>query len=108
MEIDLKQKASEWQELLKSCEFIGEISLFPQELKSISSSFWKYHTHLSKEELYAILPVIAVNCAYYYYDDEGFWTHFCEILDVPGVGNFHQYLGDKIEQSLLKQGFIIR
>lgn len=106
MEIDLKQKASEWQELLKSCEFIGEISLSQKELKNLSSSFWKSHTDLSKEELYAILPVIAVNCAYYYYDDEGFWTHFCKILNVPNVGSFQQYLGNKIEQSLLAQSFI--
>ena len=106
MRPDLEQKALEWQELLKSCEFIGEISLSQKELNSLSPFFWKYHADLSKEELYAILPVIAVNCAYYYYDDQGFWTHFCEILDVPSVGNFQQYLGDKIEQSLLKQGFI--
>ena len=106
MEIDLKKKALEFQELLKSCEFIGEISLSQKELKSLSPFFWKYHAGLSKEELYAILPVIAVNCAYYFYDDKGFWTHFCALLNVPSVGSFQQDIGDEIEHSLLKQDFI--
>lgn len=47
------------------------------------------------------LAVLAVNCAWHYYDDSGFWRHFCAALGAKCDGATQQYLGERIEAGFL-------
>lgn len=106
MKKKLKEKALDWGEQLKACQFVGEIAISTEELKLLSSSLYKHLEDLSKYERQVILPIIAVNCAYYYYDDDGFWIHFCKLLGVPCEGGFQHFFGDSIEDALIRRKFL--
>lgn len=108
MKHKLKQKALDWRDQLKACQFVGEIVISTEELKPLASSLYKHLQDLSKDEKHVILPIIAVNCAYYYYDDEGFWVHFCKILGVPLDAGSQQFFGASIEDALISQKFIMK
>ncbi|NSW84266.1 MAG: hypothetical protein HPY90_13525 [Syntrophothermus sp.] len=91
--------AVEWQEKLQNCKYAGEIYLDPELLEFLAREFSQYM--LEEDSLYeTALVVLAVNCAYHYYDDQGFWSHFCRLMKIENtIANQEKY-GRIIEKRL--------
>ncbi len=91
--------APEWQERLRHCKYVGEIYLHADLLNRLAEQF-NWYTALQNSLYASALLVLAVNCAYHYYDEEGFWTHFCRLLRIENSPANHEMLGRVIERQL--------
>lgn len=99
--------AAEWQEKLQHCQYAGEIYIDEHKLTGLSREFIADENLLKRKGLYnAALLVLAVNCAYHYYDDEGFWIHFCTLLKCSNNPNEHYIRGTEIESYLKSLGLL--
>lgn len=87
---------------LRECLYAGDIRLSESELKDISVQYEIGYDEIQKnvENFYSITLVIAVNCAYHYYDDQGFWEHFFELIGKKNDAETQRYFGDLIEKAL--------
>ena len=93
----------EVEKIKKAGGYLGELILSEDELRTL-------FVFLSKADLkspnnIACLAVAAVNCAFYYYDEEGFWKHFDSSIGNMFVQS-HDYFGNKILAFLKKNHFI--
>lgn len=96
---DIITFAVEWREKLQHCRYAGEIYLDPDLLELLAREFRRYMA--VEDSLFEIaLVVLAVNCAYHYYDDQGFWPHFCRLLKVENTNAKQERLGRIIEKRL--------
>jgi hypothetical protein len=43
---------------------------------------------------------------YYYHNEEGFWVHFCRLMDVQDTPQNDSWLGEMLEAQLLNFGFL--
>ena len=80
---DIKELESGWASKLVDCQYVGELALTKDEYEYYSSIFSDKCIVLENDSylLYrlpykTVLVVLAVNCAYFEYDDDGFWVHF--------------------------------
>jgi hypothetical protein len=90
-----------WKKLAPQLSFLGEIALSETEtgtyLHSLSSRLKNQYNYYG----YAIpISVLAVNCAYYHYDDSGFWHFFCKSLNLDCNPSIQARLGEVIESCL--------
>jgi hypothetical protein len=53
-----------------------------------------------------VLVVLAVNCAYFEYDEKGFWIHFLSRLGLAGRNDLQETIGYIIEDYLFKHQFL--
>lgn len=91
--------AAEWQEKLRNCQYAGEVYLNPERLVRLARDFAR--SMRPGDALYeTALLVLAVNCAYHYYDDEGFWPHFCRLLGIECTSANQNRIGRAIEMRL--------
>jgi hypothetical protein len=109
--IPLKKKSlieyvQEWHEKLQKCHYAGEIYLGIEELHVIAEEFAARRNVLRKDHHGAVLLVLAVNCAYHYYDDEGFWKHFCALVKRENNIYEHETLGMALENCLRSYGLM--
>lgn len=88
-----------WNEREKQVDYLGEIDVHGNELENYCRELGKYLKHWNFKYPTS-LAILAVNCAYYKYDDKGFWPHFCDLLEIPNNTNSNQTIGYKIEQHL--------
>ncbi len=91
-----------WRECILNSEFISECILNENELYDLAQLIGK---EIKKNDGFIhldLLVLCAVNCAYYYYDNEGFWKHFCKLLGLPLNNYYKDNLGNKIEAWLKK------
>lgn len=97
----LEAAAHEWEESLANCTFIGELALSEKETLQYSSELSKM-LKSSSGFIYKDLAmaVLAVNCAYYTYDDDGFWKHFCKYINCTGINEME--IGSHIERFFQK------
>jgi len=79
---NFREIAEIWLEKLESCQFAGEIYIDEDQMRQIAGEMIrKYDSGQITADQYAtILVITAVNCAYHYYDDEGFWPHFARLV----------------------------
>lgn len=98
----LKEYHDDWIERMKNSEFISECILDEAEVRDLGNLIRK-NINIDEPFLYPDLVVLlAVNCAYYFYDDAGFWEHFCKIINLPKNDQNKKYLGNMIEELLKK------
>ncbi|WP_003545347.1 hypothetical protein [Desulfotomaculum nigrificans] len=99
----------EWREKLKECQYVGEIYLNTDELNALAAEFAAEQNVLSTKGYYVMgtaMLVLAVNCAYHYYDNAGFWKHFCSLVRCGNSAEDHEYVGNVIEQTLKHYGLL--
>lgn len=101
--VSLNQLNAKWEKQLETCNFVGELCLNEDDLNNISNMFKESQKFLIKPIHYSsAILVAAVNCAYYYYDENGFWHHFKKLT---GYENTLE-IGDMIEKKLKAHGLI--
>lgn len=104
--IDLMELENMYSKLLNDSHYAGEIVLSETQLIEISDAISSYSGYIISDRLNNLLLVLAVNIAYFYYDDEGFWKHFYELckfkINIPST----EIIGQKIEKSLLEKGLM--
>ena len=98
----------EWRIRLRHCQYAGEIYLSAEALKALADEFVNENVSLIEdvERYETVLLVLAVNCAYHYYDDEGFWKHFCSLLKCENTIAVQTIFGDTIEKRLRMLGLL--
>ena len=102
---DYIKKHSEWFKKLDKCEFVGEIYLAVEELQELANNVMNIDCI---EEKHDLLVIIAVNCAYHFYDDEGFWKHFLNLLGMSNNIANRELYGSIMETRLKKRGLLKR
>lgn len=100
--IDLASLAEDWAEKLKFCEYAGEIVIPEAELPVIAKQVHR-ELFLPSTTTRKCLLVLAVNCMYYEHNEEGFWVHFCNLLDIEDNHQSQAWLGEMLETELLQQ-----
>lgn len=99
---------AEWEEKLKTCQFVGEIYLDDEELMLLSRYLIKFRRDelIDRGQYINALVVLAVNCAYHYYDDQGFWVHFTGLLGITNTSSTIEPIGQAIERKLENLGLL--
>jgi hypothetical protein len=101
--VSLNQLNQKWENQLETCNYVGEICLHEDDLSNLSDMFKESKNFFIKPIHYrSAILVAAVNCAYYYYDDKGFWHHFTKLT---GYENTLE-IGSMIEKTLKELGLI--
>ena len=99
---DFKHRISLFNMQLSTCRFAGELCLDEEELPDFSEKVIRYEEKLTREESDIATLVLAVNVAYYFYDDNGFWYHYNKIT---GNDNF-EMTGRSIERTLCRYNLL--
>jgi hypothetical protein len=94
--VELKNRIETYRELLKDSNYVGEICLAEEELDNFALGLTKFRRDLGENNFSTGILILSVNIAYYYYDDNGFWSHFNEITQI----NDNRLVGQLIENSL--------
>jgi len=110
---DLKELNDSWGTRLKGYDYLGEFALPFDEYKYY---FSLYRTNgiiengsssLPKFIYENLLVILSINCAYFEYDERGFWVHFLKRLGLEDrPTSIQKKIGDQIENYLLSKGFI--
>lgn len=102
--MDLVVLAEEWAKRLKSCEYAGEVVVTEAELPVIAKQVRRelFSPRRSTATRQCLL-ILAINCMYYEHDEEGFWVHFCNLLNMDNNQQRHDWLGEMFERELLEQ-----
>lgn len=110
---DINKLEIEWASRIADYEFVGELALTKDEYEHYSSiSCNKCMIRQSDSpSLYwspykTVLVVLAVNCAYFEYNDDGFWVHFLSRIGLADRNDLQETLGTIIEEYLFKHKFI--
>lgn len=97
----------EWDHQLRSLQYAGEIVVPEADLPGLAKQI--------RRELFSIrrsghtntcLLVLALNCMYYHHDAQGFWVHFCELIEMPPTPQNQTWLGKTLEDQLLEFHFM--
>ena len=103
---------SEWASKIADYEFVGELALTKDEYEHYSSIFCDKCIILQSDfsSLYGfpyktVLVVLAVNCAYFEYDDNGFWFHFLSRIGLADR-KVQKTIGSIIEGYLIEHQFL--
>lgn len=91
---------------LQECYFVGEIVLTESELKDVGDYLREFVINESLNRVRNTLLVFSTNIAYFYYDEQGFWKHFCEALNIDYCDINTSYVGQMIEETLLEYDLI--
>ena len=104
----LFKAVEQWEHKLKECQYVGEIYLGAGELSECAREFTQHEFELRKrrKSYETALLVLAVNCAYHHYDDEGFWEHFSRLLGQELLSVDKDRIGRIIEGKLRLQGLL--
>lgn len=90
-----------WKETAPQLRFLGQIVLSESDTFEYLKILGRHlRTRSDCFSNATALAVLAVNCAYYTYDDEGFWKHFCSKLNCD-LG-MQSELGEAIEAYMHK------
>jgi len=110
---DIKKLESEWGSKIAEYEFVGELALTKDEYEYYSSIFCDKGIIQQSDSpsLYwfpykTVLVVLAVNCAYFEYDDGGFWVHFLSRICLAGRNELQETVGSIIENYLFAKQFL--
>lgn len=103
MSSELLKIEEKWKIDISTLAYVGELALEKAELNTLCKNFGD---NAFRHPL--ALTVLAVNCAYYYLDNDGFWTHFCSMLGVSHSSSTTGPLGTQIERYLRSVGKLSR
>lgn len=106
-QIDLADLVKRWEQFLSTCQYAGEIVIPEDDLPLLAVTIRRdlFSARRSTSTKTAVF-VLAVNCMYYFHDEQGFWVHFCELLDVSNDPQVQSWLGHMIQNQLLWFGFV--
>jgi hypothetical protein len=99
--MNLETAVKSWEQVAPNLRFLGQIALSESDMLNYMErlgkdlNLWNNFVQNS-----TALAVLAVNCAYYYYNNEGFWKHFCEQLNINCTPSNQAHLGEAIESYL--------
>ncbi|NLA96531.1 MAG: hypothetical protein GX838_06795, partial [Clostridiaceae bacterium] len=102
---NIQEQQIVWLDRLNQCSFAGEVSLSVDELREIASII---NVIRPSPEMRDLILICAVNCAYHYYDDDGFWKHFMKLIEEPNTGVNREHVGRLIEGQLKERGLAKR
>ncbi|MGV6994635.1 hypothetical protein ACUZ9P_01920 [Desulfovibrio sp. QI0430] len=98
---DLDEAIGHWKKLAPQLSFLGEIALSETQTATYLHAL---SSHLKEQDSYnnfaTPISVLAVNCAYYHYDDNGFWHFFCKSLRLDCNPAVQSGIGNVIENYL--------
>jgi len=110
---DIKELENRWASEIADYEYVGELALTKDEYEHYSSlSCNKCIIQRSDSpSLYwspykTVLVVLAVNCAYFEYDDDGFWVHFLSRIGLVDRNDLQKTIGSIIEDYLFAKQFL--
>lgn len=104
---DLDILARDWAKRLKSCEYAGEVVVPEAELPVIAKQVFRELFSLHESAAYRkCLIILAINCMYYKHNEEGFWIHFCNLLNMANNQQSQAWLGKMLEDELLALGLL--
>ena len=95
MSSEILQLEAKWKIEISSLSYVGELALDKAEFDALCK---KLGDNAHRHPL--ALTVLAVNCAYYDLDYDGFWPHFCARLGVSHTSGNTGKLGLQIERYL--------
>ncbi len=96
---DLEARVAEWEETLSHCHYAGELTVLEETLPDIADAIRRCYSLISIPPYSKTgLLVLAINCMYYYHDESGFWTHFCQLLKYNNCEDTQARLGSVIER----------
>lgn len=113
MIIDVKALDDDWGSRIKNYDYLGEFALTINDYENYFS-FYKEQcvidiegSSFPKLTCENILIVLTVNCAYFEYDEIGFWFHFLKRLGLEDRPTYIQTkIGNQIEKYLFTNRFI--
>ncbi|MCK5681576.1 hypothetical protein KAI46_12280 [bacterium] len=110
---DIKSLADELATKIDQHDYLGEIVLNKSEYERLCELYGeqcilkKYNNRPILKPLYdSVLAHLAVNCAYFEYDENGFWPHFLKRLGIPEHQELQETIGKRIENYLFEKQFI--
>ena len=110
---DIKELESRWDSEITDYEYVGELALAYDEYEYYSSIFSDKCIILENDSylLYrlpykTVLVVLAANCAYFEYDDDGFWVHFLSRIGLADRNDLQETIGSIIEGYLFAKQFL--
>ena len=112
---DINKLEIEWASKIADYEFVGELALTKDEYEYYSSIFSDkcIIQQSDSPSLYwspykTVLVVLAVNCAYFEYDDDGFWVHFLSRIGLADRNDLQETIGSIIEDYLFANHFLYK
>jgi hypothetical protein len=112
MTINLNDLDRSWGTQLTEYDYAGEIALTKPDYKAISEHYADFVGRYSGTPTAAlfryknVLVVLAVNCAYFEYNEFGFWTHFFKRIRLDYSLGLQGSIGQEIEDFLMMNGFL--
>ena len=102
-----------WASKIADYEFVGELALTKDEYEHYSSIFCDKYIILQSNfpssycfPYKTVLVVLAANCAYFEYDDDGFWVHFLSRIGLADRNDLQETIGSIIEGYLFAKQFL--
>jgi hypothetical protein len=114
MESNLGKLEKMWSSRLHEFDYLGELELDESEYKYYSALFSKGCDLFPRAGVRlsvnykTVFATLAVNCAYFEYDHEGFWGHFLSLIGLQGQGSpeIQDALGHILEDFLYEKKFL--
>lgn len=101
-----KKLIADWHNRLEECQYAGEILLEESTIAELAKEIkcaWRINK-ITRTEFEIAILILAINIAYYFYDDTGFWTHFINITKLNDMGT--ERIGQIVERRLTSYGLI--
>ena len=97
---NINKLESEWASKIDHYEYVGELALTYDEYEHYSLIFCDKCINLENDSHFVywfpyktVLVVLAVNCAYFEYDDDGFWVHFLSRIGLADRNDLQGNIG---------------
>lgn len=94
------QLDTSFSQQLDVCSYAGEIVLTRGELLKLGRHLREFVMNGSLSRVKHVLLVFAVNIAFFYYDEDGFWHHFCSVCGIEPANVDTSSIGRIIERVL--------
>jgi len=89
---DLMQYEKSIDMSLDNCYFVGELILTEEELHNLVRYLRDFLDNHSLDKVKYSFLVALVNIAYFYYDEEGFWSHIIKIFNIEDMNISTSYI----------------
>ena len=106
-ELDLEANAGVWSRQLATSQYAGEVVVSEAELPALAKAIRRdLFSERRSSPTNTCLLILAINCMYYHHDEQGFWRHFCRLLDLDDTPHNQSWLGRMLESALLTFQFL--
>jgi hypothetical protein len=106
-ECEIDALAKKWARRLCAYQYAGELVIAEDDLPALAGTIRRdlFSARRSRRTATCMF-VLAVNCMYYHHDEQGFWVHFCRLMDVPNTPQHQSWMGESLETQLLEFRFL--